>query len=135
MPFTEIDKTKIRMYMGWTPLFFPTSVALENAMNAVDELPEVLLLIQNAIGDSPPGIIASLEGIEAKIVAAHNRLKADEVGSIVLNRQELKQLYREGKRITSKLAVLLGTNVVTDIWSGYLPRLSTGLGGNLQRHG
>ena len=135
MPLSETDRTKIRMYMGWSPLFFPTNVALENAMNAVDELPEVLTLIQNAIGDSPPGIIASLEDIEAKIVGSHNRLKADEVGSIVLNRQELKQLYREGKRITSKLAVLLGTNVVTDIWSGVLPRFRSGLSGNQQVHG
>ena len=135
MALSEAEKAKIRMYMGWSPRFFQTDVALEQAMKAVDELPEVLTLIQNGIGDSPPGVIASLEDIDVKIVASHKRLKADEVGSIKLNRREQKQLYKEGKRLVSRLATLLGTEVRRDVFSGRLPRTRDSHWGNYQVQG
>lgn len=135
MPLLEAEKAKIRMYMGWSPRFFQEDVALEQAMSAVDNLPEVLTLIQNGIGDSPPGVIAALEDVDAKLVAAHGRLKADNVGSIKLNRNEFRQLYREGKRLTSRLATLLGTDVIRDVWSGRLPRTRSTHWGNYQVQG
>ena len=135
MAFTESEKAKIRMYMGWSPRFHQTDVALEQAMNAVDALPDTLVLIQNPIGGTPPGVIAALEDVDAKITAAHGRLKADTVGSIQLNRSELKQLYREGKRQVSRLATLLGTEVRRDVFSGRLPRSRDSHGGNYQVQG
>jgi hypothetical protein len=135
MAFSESDKAKIRLYMGWSPRFHQTDVALEQAMNAVDNLPEVLALIQNPIGGSPPGYIASLEALDAKIVEAQENLPADQVGSIKLNRNEMRQLYREGKRLVSRLATLLGTEVRTDIFSGRLPRTRSSHWGNYQVQG
>jgi hypothetical protein len=135
MALGEDEKAKIRMYMGWSPRFFQTDVALEQAMNAVDNLPEVLILIQNPIGGSPPGIIASLEALDAKIVEAQDNLPADQVGSIKLNRNEMRQLYREGKRLVSRLATYLGTEVRTDIFSGRLPRVRSSHWGNYQVQG
>jgi hypothetical protein len=132
MAFSPSDKAKIRMYMGWSPRFFQTDVALEQAMNAVDNLPEVLALIQNALNGSPPGVLAALEDIDAKIVASHSRLKADKVGSIQLNRREQKQLYKEGKRLVSRLATLLGTEVRRDVFSGRLPKTRDSHWGNYQ---
>jgi hypothetical protein len=135
MAFTESEKAKIRMYLGWSPRFHQTDVALEQAMNAVDALPDTLALIQNPIGGTPPGVIAALEDVDAKITAAHGRLKADTVGSIQLNRSELKQLYREGKRQVSRLATLLGTEVRRDVFSGRLPRSRDSHWGNYQVQG
>ena len=135
MALAPADKAKIRMYMGWSPRFFQTDVALEQAMNAIDELPEVLALIQNPIGGAPPGVIAALEDVDAKITNAHGRLKADEVGSIKLNRAEMIQLYREGKRQVSRLATLLGTEVRRDVFSGRLPRSRDSHWGNYQVQG
>jgi len=135
MALAESDKAKIRMYMGWSPRFFQTDVALEQAMNAIDALPEVLALIQNPIGGSPPGVIAALEDLDAKITNAHGRLKADKVGSIELNRAEMMQLYREGKRQVSRLATLMGTEVRRDVFSGRLPRSRDSHWGNYQVQG
>lgn len=133
MALTQSERAKIRMYLGWSSRFLQIDVALEQAMNAVDTLVDTLPLIQNPIDGTPPGFIAVLESIDAKILAAHNRLKADEVGSIVLNREELKQLYREGARITSRLATLLGVSVINDIWNGRISKF--GRSGNKQVHG
>ena len=135
MPLSEADKAKIRMYMGWSPRFFQTDVALEQAMNAVDNLPEVLTLLQNPINGTPPGVIASLEDIDAKLVTAHARLKADKVGSIQLNRNEMRQLRKEGKRLVSRLATYLGTEVKRDVFSGSLPRSRDSHWGTYQPHG
>jgi len=129
------ERAKIRLYMGWSPRFFQEDVALEQAMNAVDNLPDTLPLIQNALTGTPPGVLAALEDIDAKCITSHDRLKADNVGSIQLNRQELKQLYREGKRLTSRLATLLGTEVIRDVWSGRLPRTRASHWGNYQVQG
>lgn len=135
MALSEAEKAKIRMYMGWSSRFFQEDVVLEQAMSAVNNLPEVLALIQNAIGGSPPGLIAALEDVDAKLVLAHGRLKADKVGSIKLNPQELRQLYREGKRLTSRLSTLLGTEVIRDVWSGRLPRTRSTHWGSYQVQG
>lgn len=123
------------MYMGWSPQFLSFDVKLEQAMNVIDTRVDELALIQNALGGSPPGLLATLRDIEAKIVKAHSRFAANKVASIVLNREELKQFYREGKRVMSKLATLLGTEVLRDVWSGRLPRLRSFRSGNYQVHG
>jgi len=135
MALSTAERAKIRMYMGWSSRFLQEDVALTQAMNSVDNLPDVLALIQNPLAGSPPGYIAALEDIDAKLVAAHGRTKANKVGSIELNREEFKQLYREGKRLTSRLATLLGTEVITDVWSGRLPRTRFTHQGNYQVQG
>ena len=96
MPLTEAEKAKIRMYMGWSPRFHQFDTALEQAINVVDNLTEVLTLIQNPLAGSPPGVLAVLEDIDAKILAAHSRLKATKVGSIATNPDEVRQLRDEG---------------------------------------
>ena len=123
------------MYMGWSPRFFQTDVGLEQAMNAVDNLPEVLALIQNPLTGTPPGVLAALEDVDSKLVNGHGRLKADQVGSIKLNRSEMRQLRKEGKRLVSRLATLLGTEVRRDVFSGRLPRTRDSHWGNYQVQG
>ena len=135
MALTETERAQIRMYLGWSARFHQEDVALEQAMNAVDTKADTLALIQNAIDGDPPGLIAAMEDVDAKIITAHGRLKADTVGSIELNREELRQLYREGKRLTSRLARMLGVEVISDMWSGRLPKVRSSHAGNYQAHG
>jgi len=99
------------MFLGWTPRFGQTDNALERAMNAIATFPADESLITNAIGDDPPGLLASLKDVDTKLVGGHGRLKADNVGSIKLNRREMVQLYREGKRLVGRLARVLGVEV------------------------
>lgn len=128
--------------MGWAARFFQFDSELEQAMNAIDDPSnaDTLALFQNLIGGTPPGFLATLRDIDAKIVLAHNRLKADEVGSIKLNRMELKQLYKDGKRVVSRMAVTLGVEVRFDVYNGILPtqrssRWGLAGAGNYQQHG
>lgn len=135
MALTDAERAKIRLYLGWSSRFFASDSALEQALNAIDGLPEALALIQNAIDGSPPGLLAALEDVDAKLVASHSRLKASVVGSITLNQGELAELRREGKRLTSRLATLLGVEVVRDVWSGRLPRVRSTHAGNYRPQG
>lgn len=111
MALTDAQRAEIRMFLGWTPRYGQTDNALERAMNAIETFPADESLITNAIGDDPPGLLASIKDVDSKLIVAHGRLKADNVGSIQLNRREMSQLYRDGKRMVGRLARLLGVEV------------------------
>jgi len=137
MALTETERAEIRMYLGWSARFHQFDNELEGAMNALDDpaKADTLALFQNPLAGSPPGFLAVLRDIDAKILAAHGRLKADVVGSIKLNRREAKQLYKEGKRITSRMARTLGVEVIHNVWDGTLPTVRSSRLGNYQVHG
>lgn len=111
MALTEAQRLEIRLFLGWQDGFGQFDSRLEQGMNHVDNRPELLALITNAIDGSPPGLLASLRDIDTKLRGAHGRLKANVVGPITLNRAELQQLRSEGARFVGRLAAIIGVEV------------------------
>lgn len=79
-------------------------------MRALDTTPESEAIVTS--------LLASLADIDQKLVAAHARLKASNVGSIALNGAEVSQLRGEGRRFSGRLAGLLGVELRLDAFSG-----------------
>lgn len=133
-PFTNAERAKIRMYVGWSARFHQSDSRLEQAMNAVDQ--EVDDSSRNLI----IGHITSMDAIAARITAAYDRLKASEVGSITLNREEIGMLRSEGRRLGGIVASIFGVETRHDVWAGtgnkgFAGHDGPGGGGNVMRHG
>lgn len=110
MPLSGTERAKIRHYLGYGVLYLtedPTNVRLESAMYTLDSRPDALALVQGLITDTPPGILARLDDLEAKLLNAHSRKKAAKVGSIVLNERELCDLRGEMDRARMDLSNML----------------------------
>ena len=104
MALTEAQRVEIRRYLGWQARYWQMDSQLEQAMNAMDTLPETLTSI---------GLrLAELAVLETSITSARGRLKALAVGSITLSGPgEISALRSEGRRITASLAATLGVPV------------------------
>lgn len=110
MPLSGTERAKIRHYLGYGVLYLtedPTNVRLESAMYTLDSRPDALALVQGLITDTPPGILARLDDLEAKLLNAHSRKKAARVGSIELNKNELCDLRGEMARARADLSNML----------------------------
>lgn len=114
MALTESQKAEIRRYAGWSARFHQTDSRLEMAMLALESTPEHEAQITNALAGSPPGLLAQLADIDAKIAAATSRLKASKVGSIELNPAEMYELRRIGRQFATRLCSILGVERRTD---------------------
>lgn len=108
MALTNQQRADIRYYCGWSARFGQFNSALEMAMNALDTLPEDAAQIINPSDGTPPGVLAQLRQIDTELTAARRRYKADEVGSIQLNRAEATQLRRDGRQLVMRLRSVLG---------------------------
>ncbi len=116
MALSIYERRQIRKYLGWDVLELntgPENVSLEAALTNVDSDADTLKLIQDPLApvSGSPGILAQLYDVETRLYSAKNRLKANMVGSIELNRAELAQLNAEGHRLASQLAHLLGVEI------------------------
>lgn len=108
MAFSSPEKANIRFYLGFQDQFRDVNTTLESQM---------------AGGMSTDGetltrsILASLDDVDTKIVAAHSRLKAKKVGSIDLpGGDELIWLRGEGRRFVARLATMFGVAPKTDVY-------------------
>ena len=119
MALTDAQRSEIRLYLGWTPRYGQSDNALERAMNAIETFPTDEALITNAIDGDPPGILVSLKVIDAELISAHPRLKADNVGTLKLNRSEMRQLRKEGTRLVGRLSGIMGVEVRGNPYATY----------------
>lgn len=117
MALTETHRAAVRLYLGWSARFHQYDSRLEQAMDTINGLPESAALITNAIGGTPPGLLALLADLESRIRGAYGRLKAGKVGSIELNAGEVSQLRSEGRRVVGQLATLLGVEIGSDAFA------------------
>lgn len=106
MALTDTQKAEIRRALGWSARFHQFDSRLEQAMSAIATEPEHELQITDTLANH--GILANIASIQTELTAAHARLKADKVGSILLRKEELRQLRQEGDRWVKDLARLLG---------------------------
>lgn len=116
MALSASQRADIRLYAGWQARYLQIDSALENAMNAIELQAAHEAQITNAITGSPPGLLALLKDIDAKLRDSHGRLKASVVGSITLNPAELYQLRSEGRRFVHRLCSILGVERGEDVF-------------------
>lgn len=132
MPFTDTEKARVRMYLGWSARFGQTDGALERAMAAIEQQAADLALAREHL--------AELARIDAAITACESRLKAHTVGAIELNAGELSQLRSRGEERVGRLATLMGVETRNNAFrpgavawrGGYLGPIG---GGNSQMQG
>jgi len=133
MALLEAQKVSIRFYLGWSARFHQFDSRLEQAMSAIDTLPDTQTLIE--------AILVDLGDISTKIKEAYNRLKAMKVSSIDLpGPGEIGMFRSEGRRFVGQLAATLGVEVRQDVFgsgSYHYFASSGGLvgGGNSFPHG
>lgn len=101
MAFTDEEKSRIRLLLGWGARFWQLETRLENAMSAVEsELPEETLRIQE--------ILAVLTDIDTKITDALGTVGVTGVDVIHLDSdQGIQHLKAEGRRQVEAIAVIL----------------------------
>lgn len=132
MPFTDEEKTTIRMYMGWSARFAQTDTALERGLSSIEQMPSDLAMVRVHL--------IELARIDAAITASEARFKADEVGTIKLSQTELPRLRSRGMERVGRLATMLGVEVRDNAFGPDLPRFRAGRtgaigGGNSQLQG
>ena len=114
MAWTLTQKAQVRLYLGWSARFWQTDSRLEQAMNAIDDKAEELTICT--------GLLTSLADIDTRMTACYSRLKALQVGRITLpGHGELMALRSEGRRLSGRLASMLGVAIRHDVWSGRGP--------------
>ena len=97
MPFTQTQRTKIRMYLGWTEIFRQGD-ALEAAMDLVGAKPEAQTEVERLLG--------WLDELDVEVQANTLRsAKATQVGGMQLRgAYALGTLYRHGRELVGRLA-------------------------------
>ncbi len=112
MAFTEVEKTRIRMLLGWGARFWQLETRLENAMEAVENnLPEETAQIQT--------ILTSLTDIDSKITEALDTAGVTGVSSIKLDSdQGISHFRSEGRRLVEAIAAILQVNIKKNYYSG-----------------
>lgn len=118
--FTEDQRHAIRFYCGWAEGFANLWVQLEGSMNNIESnRPAAYARITNAVGGTPPGLLAQLEAISVQIfgVTSGGRLKALQVGTIQLNPAEIEKRCKVGRMLASQLCQILGVGKRRDVFS------------------
>lgn len=118
MAFTDMEKTLIREYLGWSARFGQTDTALERAMAGIETQPSDLARAREHL--------AELARVDAAITACEARFKADKVGTIELSETELPRLRSRGAERVSRLARLFAVEIRGNPYS---PSASTWRGG------
>jgi hypothetical protein len=111
--FTQEERAEIRMYAGWSGRFLQFDDAMEQAMLAIEAVPAGAAQIR--------GFLVQLRRIDAALVASESRLKASEVGSIVLNANEQDQLRARGCEFVGRMCRALGIEARDSPFSTSLP--------------
>ena len=111
MALTADQKAKTRYYLGWSARFHQFDSRLEQAMDALAVEPEAEALVIAAL--------TALADIDTKLTDAHKRIKAQAVGSIVLNdKDEVSILRSEGRRWVGRICATLGVESRYDVFGG-----------------
>lgn len=121
MPLTQAQAVSIRHYLGYDTMLLNTDASQYLVQGAIDQLnqagkEEDLALVTNPLTANPPGLLARLYDIEAKLLKAHSRIRALRIGSIHLQPQEIAMLRSEGRRAVNGLSTLIGVAVNRDVF-------------------
>lgn len=121
MPFSETEKSRIRMLLGWGARFWQLETRLENAIDAVNTtLPEEVTRIQT--------ILTQLTDIDTKITDALGTVGVTGVSAIKLDSdQGISHLRSEGRRLVEAIAAILQVPIKRNYYGGgmtggYMPQ-------------
>jgi hypothetical protein len=111
MALDATQKAQVRYYLGWSARFHQFDSRLEQAMDALAVEPEAEVLVEAAL--------AALADIDTKLTDSHKRIKAQAVGSIILNdKDEVSILRSEGRRHVGRISSTLGVATRHDVFGG-----------------
>lgn len=112
MAFTDAEKSRIRMLLGWGARFWQLETRLENAMEAVEQtLPEETALIQ--------AHLTALTAIDTKITEALDTAGVTGVSSIKLDSdQGISHFKAEGRRRVEAIASILQVPIKKNFYGG-----------------
>lgn len=134
MAFTGTEMSEIRRLLGWQARFAQFDSALERAFAAIGGggFPDEENQARTLLG--------KIQTIETEIDGSRSRFKADQVGSIKLNRSEVRQLVERGESYIGQLARVFGVDVKGHALRADVPGFTAGPwgpsgGGNTQRQG
>lgn len=137
--FTNLEKTQVRDYLGWTAKYQQFDSGLERAFSFVANLTAGG---DSSVEDQVRVMLAKVIAIESELDSARARFKADQVGPIKLNRMEIVQIVQRGESYIGRMARLLGVEARGYAFRADLPKSyatpwgpSGGGGGNSQRQG
>jgi len=111
-PFLAVERTRIRMLLGWGARFWQLETRLENAMDAVEQtLPTETQLIQDTL--------TALTAIDAKITDALGTVGVFKVDTIGLDSdQGISHLRSEGRRLVESIATILQVPIKRNYYGG-----------------
>lgn len=115
MAFTPTERARIRSLAGFSARFLQFDDSLERAMDSVGD---------NTDQSTATAIRARLteaDRIDAAIQAAEARLKAEQVGTIKLNKSEIEQLCDRGRQNIARMCRDFGVESRGDYYGTALP--------------
>lgn len=117
MALSALQKAQIHRFLGYSDrrqdVFGGREQRIHQALDGLSATIETeVTTLLGTTGDSASS--NTLFGVQAAILAQRTRRKAAEVGSIVLNAQELSQLRSEGTALLGQMASLLGLEVLNN---------------------
>jgi hypothetical protein len=113
MPLMDADRERIRYHLGYLAVQPAASISYGMA-RPIQTLFLVEIALNNLLETSIPRVLRTLgilDGVEAKLVEAQDRLAADALGDLKLRKEETDQLEGEYRRWGFRLADILGVPV------------------------
>lgn len=116
--FTELDRVKIRTYLGFGSLYLQVDPRLENAITALQSVADGGTRPTDDAETMAKGYITSLESIDDAIAALRVQQGAVELtGEMKLDAsREMVRLRSEGRTVVHRLARMLDTFPRSDVF-------------------
>lgn len=113
MPLTDGEKQRARYHLGYPSLTTAASIQF-----GVPALTQTNFLVENALTrlldaalEQVRAIISTMDGIEAKLIDAQDRLAAQKLEELTLNNNEPDMLEKEYRRWGYRLADIIGAPI------------------------
>jgi hypothetical protein len=113
--FTDEERARLRVLLGWSSLYHETDDRLENAMDAFSTVPTDLARIRT--------LLTELDTIDALIVQSRDTAGVTKAGSIELMSDSGQGFHKsEGRRLVNAIAALIGCEVKRNYYSAGAPK-------------
>lgn len=112
MPFTETEKTRIRVLLGYSARFLQNQTTLELAMSAIEQTrPDEVLQVRD--------FLVQLASLDALITDTLSLMGTLAVSSIKLQGdQGIGHLKAEGRRLVEAISVIFQTPIKKNYYGG-----------------
>lgn len=107
---TELEKIKIRMYLGFSNVYQGRNFRLENVFQIYNENPGVLIIIRDLLGK-----LQTIEDSLQETINTHGIKQVDEI--IFFGNKDGNSydgLLSQGRQLISRLSILFGIKPVSD---------------------